>query len=325
MNSASAPVVWLLLDDRAGNRAQCLGVAAALGPAWQEREIRYGALGRLPNQLLGASFLGLSGESRAELVPPWPDLVIAAGRRTAPVARRIKRLSGGRAFIAQIMDPGAGADEFDLIAVPRHDRQRVATNQIAITGAPHRLNPNVLAEAAEQWRERFAHLPTPRIGLIVGGSTRRRAFTDAMGRELGERANRLAESAGGSLLITTSRRTGEAAASLLERITVPNYRFGWGDTGENPYLGYLALADGVIVTGDSVSMATEACATGRPVYLYAPKDLITAKHARLHRELVNLGHARPLGELFDATWRHPPLNPAEAVAAEIHRRMGTVA
>ena len=108
--------VWLLIDDRAGNRAQCEGVAAALGVAGQVKGLVYGWFGKLPNGILGASFAGLTAASRAALTPPWPDLVIAAGRRSGPVARRIKRLAGGRTRLVQIMDPGpSGADEFDLI------------------------------------------------------------------------------------------------------------------------------------------------------------------------------------------------------------------
>ena len=33
-------------------------------------------------------------------------------------------------------------------------------------------------------------------------------------------------------------------------------------------MGYLALADALVVTGESASMLAEACATGKPVYIY---------------------------------------------------------
>src|SRR5262245_16456331 len=112
--------IWVLTDDRAGNVAQALGVAEALGRPFTVKDIRYTPLAKLPLQ--GASVLGLTGESRMTLAPPWPGLVIAAGRRTAPVARWIKRQSDGRTRIVQIMYPGRrAAADFDLIAVPRHD------------------------------------------------------------------------------------------------------------------------------------------------------------------------------------------------------------
>ena len=343
MNSDSEntkpPVVWALIDDRAGNRSQCLGVADALGLDYRTQKIGTGPLAKLPNALLGASFAGLNAATRAGLTPPWPDLVIAAGRRTAPVARKIRRLGGGNVFLAQVMHPGAGAGEFGLIAQPRHDRAPHRTgpglkesgdNVHSITGAPHRLTPERLAEEAERWRGRFDHLPKPWIALIVGGTTRRRKFTNPMARELGARASKMALLVGGSLLVTTSRRTGAAAEALIGAVNAPAHVHRWQDSSQdvggedNPYHGYLALANGVIVTGDSVSMCSEACAGTGPVHIYAPPALITPKHARLHAGLYEQGYARPLADTADGfeTWSHPRLNPAREVAVKIRKRLG---
>jgi len=309
--------VWVLLDDRAGNRSQALGVAEALALPFSERELVYGPLARLPNSLLGATFGGLTGESRGELQPPWPDLVIAAGRRTAPVARAIKLASGGTTRLVQIMDPGPG--DFNLIMQPSHDRPIPGNNVLRLIGAPHRLTDAVLAEARETWAGRFDDLTTPRLALIVGGSTRRRRFTADMARELAAKASELAAGAGGSLLVTTSRRSGDVADILIDGLTVPYSAYRWGDNGENPYIGYLALADAIIVTGDSVSMCSEACAAGCPTYIYAPAGLITPKHARLHETLYAAGYARPLGDRIHE-WSHAPLLPAIDVAEDIRRR-----
>ena len=317
------PLVWALTDDRAGNRSQCLGVADALGLPYVEKPLAYGRAAGLPNALIGASFKGLKKTSRESLMPPWPDVAIAAGRRTAPVARNIARLSGGRCFLAQIMYPGPGAKEFGLIAVPAHDRPRRGGNVVTMTGAPHGLDAARLKAAAHQWRGRFDDLPRPWIALIVGGSTRRRKFTAKMARELAARASKMALTAGGSLLVTTSRRTGAAAGVLIDAITAPCrvHRWGKDEAAANPYAGYLALADAVVVTGDSASMCTEACATSAPVYIFAPPALTVAKHARLHEDLYAKGYAKPLGELYQP-WSHPPLNPAQDVAAAIRQRLG---
>lgn len=312
--------VWLLIDDRAGNRAQCEGVAAALGVAGQVKGLVYGWFGKLPNGILGASFAGLTAASRAALTPPWPDLVIAAGRRSGPVARRIKRLAGGRTRLVQIMDPGpSGADEFDLIAIPNHDDAADAANVLRITGAPHGVTEARLAAARQAWAASLEALPSPRIAVIAGGSTRRRRFTESMAAELGDLVSAMANSCGGSLMVSTSRRTGDAASALIGAITAPARIHRWESGGDNPYLGYLAWADGVVVTGDSMSMCSEACARPGPVYIYGPPTLITDKHRRLHEELFAAGYARPLGRTLEE-WRHPPLNAAEAIAAEVRRR-----
>ncbi|HAF93670.1 MAG TPA: hypothetical protein DCG67_18190, partial [Pseudomonas sp.] len=90
---------------------------------------------------------------------------------------------------------------------------------------------------------------------------------------------------GGSLLVSTSPRTPAAASqALLAAVETPvfSYRFGSGD--ENPYRALLALADAFVVTGESVSMLTEACMTGRPVAVF-PLPVRRHMKARLHHAL----------------------------------------
>lgn len=323
MQDEGAPMVWVLADDRAGNVGQCLGVAEALGVPFAVKQIRYDALARLPNIFRGASLLGIDAASKAGLIAPWPKLVIAAGRRTAPVARWIKRHS--KALLVQIMDPGPGGRaEFDLIAAPHHDGGTLhGSNVLRITGAPHRVRPARLEAEASIWAPRFAPLPKPWIAVIVGGATRKRPFPPEMAAELGRRAAALAAKSGGSVLVTTSRRTGaESEAALLAAIPEPRFVHRWGAEGDNPYFGFLALADALVVTGDSVSMCSEACAAPAPVYLYAPPGWVAAKHARLHAELFAGGWARSLDEgTILEDWRHPPLNAADAVADTIRARL----
>lgn len=321
MREDSGAPVWVLADDRPGNVGQCLGVAEALGLPFAVKPVRYDRWGRLPNPLRGASLLGVTLETRLALAAPWPRVVIAAGRRTAPVARWIKRRSG--ALLVQIMDPGPGGrDDFDVIAVPRHDgRAPKGANILPVLGAPHRVSAERLAAEAEAWRPRFAALPRPWVGLIVGGATRKRPFPPEMAAELGRRAAALA--AGGSVLVTTSRRTGaQSEDALLAAIPAPRFVHRWGAEGDNPYFGFLALADALVVTGDSVSMCCEACAAPAPVYVYAPPGWVAPKHARLHADLFAAGYARPLAEgTALEPWSHPPLNAAGAVAAAIQARL----
>ena len=319
------PSVWLLMDDRAGNQSQCLGVAEALGLRYEIRDLDYTAAAALPNFVMGKTFGGLTASSRLNLVAPWPDIIIAAGRRCAPVARHIKDMNKGHTFLVQIMYPGeTGLDEFDLVCTPQHDSIPDGRNILQIDGAPHRVTTERLGRAAEDWRGRLGHLPEPRIALMVGGSTRRRTFTEDMARDLGRAANGMAKAAGGSLMVTTSRRSSDTALALIDQIDVSSDIFKWGDEGENPYLGYLALADGVIVTGDSVSMCSEACATPGPVWIFAPKKMTIHKHGLLHKHLYATDRARPLdagGEVIFDAWNHPPLNAANDIAAEIRKRL----
>ena len=314
------PIIWVLLDDRAGNRSQALGVVSALGLPCSEIELRYGAAAKLPNLLLGASLNGLTAVSKQALKGPWPSLVVSAGRRTAPVARWIKKQSEGMTRLLHVMDPGAGHDDFDLMCIPAHDQPPKRSNTLIIAGAPHGMTPAKLHAAVDSWQERLEDANKPRIALMIGGTTRRRIFTEKMAVELCEQANEIAKTHDGSLLATTSRRTGDVVniiASLLDSSAV---LYRWDSEDENPYMGYLALADAIIVTGESVSMCCEACATGKPVYIYAPSSLITAKHGRLHQSLYDGGYAKPFNGMVDLEWAPEKLNVADLIASEIRTR-----
>jgi mitochondrial fission protein ELM1 len=131
---------------------------------------------------------------------------------------------------------------------------------------------------------------------------------------------RIAASRGGSVLATTSRRTGpeatEAIGAGLGRVLHQLYR--WGEPGENPYTGFLALADAIVVTADSIGMLSEACATAAPVFVAAP-ELAGPRQKRLIAGLIQAGHARHLGRGL-AEWKRTPLDEAGRAALEVRRR-----
>lgn len=312
--------LWVLLDDRAGNRSQALGVVEALGIPFAEKMLDYNVAAKLPNILLGASLGGLTTSSKQTLQAPWPELVISAGRRTAPVARWVKLQSGGTARLVQIMDPGAGRDDFDLLCLPAHDQPRKLPNSCVMAAAPHGMTQQKLDVAASEWSSKLSALKAPRIAVMVGGSTRRRTFTPEMARDLFDGVRDAADMIGAGLMVTTSRRTGEAIPAIESALDENAMLHRWDSGDENPYAGYLALADAIIVTGESVSMCSEACGTGKPVYIYAPAELVTPKHGRLHTALYDGGYARPFAGAVDLAWHPPRLSVVDDIAAEIRSR-----
>ena len=316
---ADIPPVWVLADPRAGTAAQALGLAERLGLPFAIKRLGWTALARLPNLLPGGSLVGLTPEAKASLAPPWPRLVIAAGRRAAPVALWLKRRAGAR--LVHVMRPGVAPGRFDLLVIPRHDRAQPAPNVIEVIGAPHRVTAAALAQAADAWALRVAHLPRPRVALLVGGPVRAEGLPPALARDLATRVAALAVEAGGSVLATTSRRTGAAAEeALAEGLgAVPHLLHRFGGCGDNPYAGFLGLADAVVVTGDSVSMLSEACATAAPVFFWSPPGLAGHRHARFHASLVAAGLAAPLGDTLEGEERER-LDEAGRVAAEIRAR-----
>jgi mitochondrial fission protein ELM1 len=262
--------VWLLMGHRAGDNSQVLALGEALGWPFAIKRFVYKPYERVLNLPFTATLAGVVKSQSSVLRPPWPELVISAGRRNEPIARWIKRQAGGRPRLVHVGRPWARLDRFDLVVTtPQYRLPRGPT--VLHNDAPlHRVTPDRLAKAALEWAPRVAHLPRPHISVLAGGPSGPYPFDAASGAKLARQASELAEKRGGSLLVTTSARTPAATIdALFGGITVPALLYRWhrGDP-ENPFFGFLALADAIIVTADSVSMMTEACATGRPVYFY---------------------------------------------------------
>lgn len=311
MTIISSPLIWILADDRAGNVSQVVGVANALGLPYVQKNIRYTRLGRLPNFVRGSSLLGIDLKNSSELKAPWPTLVISAGRKTAPIAKYIKRHSKGETKLVHLMHPGFPFNNFDMIALPAHDRKANCLSNVNIVktvGAPHKVTKETLHNALEKWLPHFAHLPSPKIAVLIGGNTKKGIFTDAMATEFGTTLSNAVNRINGSLLITTSRRTSSTAAACLKNaLTVPHFFYDPSSSLENPYFGLLSNADLIVVSGDSISMCSEACSTGKPVYIYAPESLIPTKHQAFHRELYRQHYARPFEhslEVFECKTLH---------------------
>jgi mitochondrial fission protein ELM1 len=263
------PQVWLLTGFRAGDKAQMLALAEGLGWPFAVKHFAYRPYELLSNILLGSSLAGVKQDRSDALSPPWPDLVISAGRRNEPIARWIKARSGGRTRLVHLGRPWAAPRHFDLVITTPQYQVPPQANVLSIAAPLHQVTPARLAAAAEKWRHLVAPLPSPRIALLVGGSSPPYILDAAMADRLGRAASSMARRSGGALLVSTSPRTGAATTALRAAIDVPCQFYGWqADAESNPYLGFLALADAFIVTGDSMSMVAEACATEKPVYLF---------------------------------------------------------
>jgi mitochondrial fission protein ELM1 len=299
----------VLADPRPGTANQALGIAERLGVPFRVVPLRWGALARVPWPW--PTLAGLDAAARARLVPPWPRLTISAGRRSAPVALWLGQ-RGVRTVHA--MRPGFGATRFDLLVLGRHDRPRPAANVIEIVGACHRVSSAVLTQARSDWAA-LAALPSPRVAVLVGGPVRAEGLDRKTAAGLIPRVLRRFPDA--SLLVTTSRRTGAEATALIAETLAgrPHRLFRWGDAGPNPYLGYLALADAIVVTGDSASMLAEAAATTAPVFVATRER---GRHERMIASLIAAGRVRALEELAPPTIT--PLDEAERVAAAIRAR-----
>ena len=299
--AGAEPTAWVLHDGKAGMRSQALGLAEATGCSFVEKPLSVRSpWSILPPQLWLMPGYAVSG-GRSLFSPPWPDFVIACGRNAAVPALRIRRASGGRTFLAQIQDPRVWRSEFDLIVAPEHDRLR-GPRVIVTRGAVHR----VTAARLEAERRRFpmlADLPRPIVAVLIGGANKAYRLTLERLTEIAEALAALLSENRGSLLLTPSRRTGERGTAMLRARLGRFPGVIWDGNGDNPYFAYLALADALLVTADSVSMISEAAATGKPVHIL-DLDGGNAKFSRFHAAMRAAGITRPFSGPIES-WTYP--------------------
>ena len=318
-------IMWILLDDRKGSSNQAKGVENALDKdifEIEEKQISYNFLAALPNFLRGRTLLGLDKKSRNLFGGKMPDAVISSSRRTVPVARYIKKMSGEKTKLVQLMHPGlAGMKEFSLIFVPEHDKGKKGGKNVEyIVGCAHQITPDTLAAAHKKWKDEFAGLQKPLTAVIVGGAIKKREFSEENAKKFGQLLAKFHKEVDGTFLLTTSRRTGEKAQNaLLKEIEgIPVYSYLWGDKKENPYMGFLSESDNIIVTGDSVSMCSEAVGTGKPVYIFEGEGWLTKKHSRFVDSLCKKGAANAFsGKKTEIKNNKKMLNPATEIAKRI--------
>ncbi len=298
--------------------SQCRGLAEALAlaPAVKRVDPRLPWLA-LPSRWWPLPFRSLRPGSDP-LAPPWPDVLISCGRKSVALALAVKRASGGHTFLVHIQDPLMDSRAFDVVVAPRHDRVR-GPNVLTTRGALHPVTEEKLAAAARHFAALLAALPRPLVAVLVGGANGRAMFTAADAERLASELKALARQYGAGLAVTPSRRTGAENEGILRARLAEVGAYMWDGRGENPYLGLLALADYILVTADSVSMTSEACATGKPVYIIGLKGG-SRRHRRFHAELREAGLTRPFAGVLER-WSYEPLLDAASVAAEIGPRL----
>lgn len=266
------PSIWVLYTTGLGANRQLTSLAAAVGGNHTVKHTLDGPWRAFLDRLFG-SRSQIPPSKREDLHAPWPDLVLFGGGRSWLDAVRIRAASGGISRIVCVGRPGAALDSVDLT---------LTTPQYGLPDHPQVLHldlplnfhdPAPRGATGRDAAARFAKLPRPWIGVLLGGDSGSYRLDGNAARALGQRLATRCRQLGGAALITTSPRTRnevlDAVLGELDDVPSFHYRFVAGD-GDNPLPGILAQADAFVVTADSASMLAEACFTGRHVAVFEP-------------------------------------------------------
>ena len=311
-------IVWALLDNRTGNRNQILGVLSKLHFEFKLIEIRYNFFSILPNFFFQIFYKNFHIRSLRNLKEGlYPDIILSCGRRTATVALELKKKFNFRPFCIHLMYPRFTLfkKNFDLIFIPYHDKVKRTNTIIKCLGSPS--NVKLLKISNHKYEE-------PVIFLILGGNNKKYVFSaDEVEKLIDKVVNNLSNRKG-TVLITTSRRSSKALIekvnmmkkdiSIIKEVYHPNIT-----KNRNPYIKYLSIANEIVVTGDSTSMISDACETGKPVRIYYNEKFCTKKHINFCESLIEKKYAFPIDTLGKKCNIIKKLNTSSIIADHIKR------
>lgn len=293
-------LIWALIDNRTGNRNQILGILNELKLPYKIHEIHYNFLAILPNfiiQILGGRYHVKAFNKY--ILPPYPSLILSCGRRTFPIATYIKKKITPNPLLVHLMYPKFSLyiKSSDLIFTPQHDNIRSQSNLVTTIGTP-----NQIKFLLKRNRNNKSDLEKPIISILIGGNHGRYKLKK---NHVNYIINTVVEKIKnkGSIIISTSRRTSNEVISLIDSFSKnsnlikllyhPNL-----DKKKNTIFDVLSPADEIIVTGDSMSMVSEACSFNKPVRIYFNERICSPKHLTLCKNLINKGYAFPFESLL---------------------------
>ncbi len=320
-----SPHIWLLTDGKIGDRVQCLGVAQALGGSYEERIVSPPPPWRWIMPYGPVPWSDHPQNTRSPIASPFPDIVIGSGRSTIAYIRLIKANKNANTLTVILKDPRVSPDVADIIWVPEHDPLR-GDNVIVTPTSPHGITQEILDQRRHAPLPPIVNLPKPRIAIILGDPTNKTFRPGKTIKLLVTGIRRLASQVGGFMLTSSRRTPHRVMQAVIEAI---GDHPAWihqdlsGPPDSNPYLDLLAHADGVVVTGDSHNMVSEALITGRPVSVFRPNGH-SRKLAAFVDRLEQAGQVRR----FDGRWygdgRFTPVNAtiliAEAIKAAFRQK-----
>ena len=280
-------LVWVLADDRPGNVNQAINLAKSLEVTYKIKHITYNKFSQLPNLILKKSLFFISKNSRESLIKDHkkPDIIISAGRKTAAISHYLKNNLGKKIFNISIMRPQINISNFNLIIAPFHDNLK-AGNVISIPGAINNIDVNLAKAQYQKFSQIFAK-NHQNISLFLGGPSKNSNFNEASAKEIAICINKICNQENAKLLISTSRRTTNQIISQFKQNLNCNYQIFPFDKNKDkdPYLALLYKSNYTIISGDSISIISEACFFDNLVYVYSNSKICSKKHLKFHQSL----------------------------------------
>ena len=301
---------WILSSGLIGCENQCLGVIERLGIETEIKKIKPSMAVSLFAPY-GTPFLN------PQVREPWPDLVIAAGRKTIPYLKYIRRASKKECKTIYLQDPRIDSKEFDIVWAPEHDSIE-GNNVIKTITSPNRVTNELLNYHHDEWLDKLSKLKGPFIGFLIGGKSKAYNFNDAECEKIIQALN-FVISNGYTPLITLSRRSPKKLSNRIKNLLINEKNLFYDGQGDNPYFAILKASEIIITTPDSANMISEAINVPKPVY-YIDIKSNSKRFNKFINALVNSGHIRPFENNIDY-FQNKKLDPTKEIVDYIYKNL----
>lgn len=249
------------------------------------------------------------------LMKTYADFVISCGSSLTAVNVFMSKENNAKNI--GIMKPNifTGLKKFSLAIIPRHDFPPRAKNVVETVTAPNLIDDEVLKNSRDALSRQISMGNESAIGLFAGGDTPEFSLTKDIINSVIDNMSKFARSHRMDILATTSRRTPKDAEgalknrlgkdSLCKLLIIANEK-----NLDCAVPGILSLSSIVVVSGESISMISEAIASGKPVVVFTldkKRDGLT-KHEVALRNMEKEGYitiASPgsLASNLEKVWR----------------------
>ncbi|MDD5618444.1 MAG: ELM1/GtrOC1 family putative glycosyltransferase [Candidatus Omnitrophica bacterium] len=234
-------------------------------------------------------------EAADKILSSYYDAVISCGSGLAVLNRLVAFENAAKSIV--IMKPGMfSLKRFDLVIAPEHDNLPKFKNVVTISGAISKgtgENKEYINKTIKDYKLDNPQLPHPVIGLLLGGSNKYLSLDKSQVEEAINSLDSFLDSSGGCALVSTSRRTPKEIEEFLKDklSNEPKYRMLIIANEFNPQgalEAILDLSDILVISGDSISMISEAVNSGKHTVALKLKRKFPCLASRHERFIDNL-------------------------------------
>ena len=293
MNSIGTthPDIWVLLTHAPGDNDQSLALADALGAPSAAKHIDWPLTDPARDRALLRDLLADTPEGRQRrhamgLRAPWPRMVICSGRRSDRVGFWIKRQSGGRTKVVSIGRAHQPVARYDLLAAPPQYALPDRSNVVRLPLPLARCRQDETPSRGAALGGNMVPAPKPWFSILLGGEVKEFAVSKDELERTARAAQAAADRHGGSVVVSTSRRTSPELLAVVERVLKAPHVYRWSEAtrDENPYEILLRQSAALFVTADSASMVLDCCQSGTPTFVIEYPERLDLRR-RVRRDL----------------------------------------